>query len=651
LEVERLKRENSRAEAALAELEKEKKEAVDAKIETETKLAETQEELTTLRGSQSGPGKLKPKPLEVRLNDYAGKLAHLEGVFDNERKEKSKLETSLRQEKQRTEELESRVQILEREKSHVEDETVRNLQQQKSEVERCLQEKERELVEAAVRHQEELDRLRAETAVQKQNYEKKIDEKEAALRGKERELEMVQQSLQRGHSEKEGEVTELRTNLRRTSSQLQQKESEIVQIRSELQSQLLTLATEKENLRANESQIASRIRDTLQENDRLKNELTKTQKVTGEFRKECESLVGDYQTAAKKIELLEKERDRFRNQTDMGMRELAMRAERIKALEAERQSLQDQLQHMDLQLKQYMADFRSEREMRESAFQVKEMAERRQHELSSEVSTLQKQLTELQTVQHFDTDVSDDPGAVGGGGGGGRVWSGGRAIPTPRPASTDPSASPLAAPPLPPKPGGDFNFPRHQNILQQQPHHHHHQSQPQQYVGGGIQGLPPHHHGQELVTSATPFPQARPPPVSQPPVAMPTGMSPRQHSGGSPYPPNSRVDPVLMDPHRPPMGGGIPPPEPRFGPMPPVSAQQMGGPHGPGAMRPMGPAPVSAASQLRPTRTSEGQNWVAPGDVVNTNAPEVACPLCGRNDFATVTDLEIHCARCTGAAS
>ena len=126
-----------------------------------------------------------------------------------------------------------------------------------------------------------------------------------------------------------------------------------VQIRSELHShetQLHTLVTEKENLRANESQISSRLRETLQENDRLKNELTKTQKVTGEFRKECESLVGDYQTAAKKIELLEKERDRFRNQTDMGMRELAMRAERIKALEAERQSLQDQLQHMDLQV-------------------------------------------------------------------------------------------------------------------------------------------------------------------------------------------------------------------------------------------------------------------------------------------------------------
>ena len=52
-----------------------------------------------------------------------------------------------------------------------------------------------------------------------------------------------------------------------------------------------------------------------------------------------------------------------------------------------------------------MADFRSEREMRESAFQVKELAERKQHELSSEVSTLQRQLTELQTTKHMDSDV------------------------------------------------------------------------------------------------------------------------------------------------------------------------------------------------------------------------------------------------------
>lgn len=126
-----------------------------------------------------------------------------------------------------------------------------------------------------------------------------------------------------------------------------------VQIRSELQNQsthLHTAITERENLQANENQISSRLRDTLHENDRLKNELTKTQKVTGEFRKECESLVADYQGAAKKIEVLERERDKFRNQAEMGMRELAMRAERIKTLESERQTLQDQLQHMDLQV-------------------------------------------------------------------------------------------------------------------------------------------------------------------------------------------------------------------------------------------------------------------------------------------------------------
>ena len=79
-------------------------------------------------------------------------------------------------------------------------------------------------MEAIVRHQEELDRLRAETALQKQNYERKIDEKEGALRVKERELETV---LQSGASEREGEVVDLRTELRRAQSQLQQKDGEM----------------------------------------------------------------------------------------------------------------------------------------------------------------------------------------------------------------------------------------------------------------------------------------------------------------------------------------------------------------------------------------------------------------------------------------
>ena len=126
-----------------------------------------------------------------------------------------------------------------------------------------------------------------------------------------------------------------------------------VQARTELHSHathLHELRTETETLRANESQIAHRLRDALRENDYLKGELSNTQKVTNEYKKECESLVADYQGAAKQIVQLEEERDRFRNQANMGMRELAQRAERVKALEGERQALQEQLMHMDMQV-------------------------------------------------------------------------------------------------------------------------------------------------------------------------------------------------------------------------------------------------------------------------------------------------------------
>ena len=75
---------------------------------------------------------------------------------------------------------------------------------------------------------------------------------------------------------------------------------------------------------------------------------------------------------------------------------------------------------------------------------------------------------------------------------------------------------------------------------------------------------------------------------------------------------------------------------------------QMGGAQ-PGGMRPVSPMPTDPGPP-RPIRSSEGGGtWIAPGDRVNPNRPEEACPLCGRNDFATVTDLEIHCAQCTGS--
>ena len=88
----------------------------------------------------------------------------------------------------------------------------------------------------------------------------------------------------------------------------------------------------------------------MREKERLTQELSNTQRVVNEYKKECESLVVDYQGAAKKITVLEEERDRYRNQHSMSMRELGQRAERVKALEAERKNLQEQLQHMDLQV-------------------------------------------------------------------------------------------------------------------------------------------------------------------------------------------------------------------------------------------------------------------------------------------------------------
>ena len=99
--------------------------------------------------------------------------------------------------------------------------------QQKSEVDHRLHEKETEMVSINVRHQEAMDRLRAEMSTQKQNYERKIQEKETALRSKERDLETAQQSVQSRQLETDGEVQRLRQDLQTTRAELQQKESEM----------------------------------------------------------------------------------------------------------------------------------------------------------------------------------------------------------------------------------------------------------------------------------------------------------------------------------------------------------------------------------------------------------------------------------------
>lgn len=41
-----------------------------------------------------------------------------------------------------------------------------------------------------------------------------------------------------------------------------------------------------------------------------------------------------------------------------------------------------------------------------------------------------------------------------------------------------------------------------------------------------------------------------------------------------------------------------------------------------------------------------GLDFQLPGEVPNTAPPTMACPLCGKDDFKTQTDLELHSAQC-----
>lgn len=124
-----------------------------------------------------------------------------------------------------------------------------------------------------------------------------------------------------------------------------------------------------------------------------------------------------------------------------------------------------------------------------------------------------------------------------------------------------------------------------------------------------------------------------------PPHNIPMGL----HSGAGhniPIVPHSRAEGMPMDPH----SGGSMAPDLQMRPGGLVSGAQLGG------VRPVPvsrPVVSSVHTEPIPPPRADGSNWVAPGDVVNTSRPEVACPLCGRNDFATQTDLEIHCAQCT----
>lgn len=111
-----------------------------------------------------------------------------------------------------------------------------------------------------------------------------------------------------------------------------------------------TRLSELDTVRAANSQLNADLHEIHREREQLRKELRDSKTMSSSFQKECESLVNDYKEAAKHIEELTAERDRFRDKADMGMRELAHRAEKIKNLESDRKTLEEQLEHMELQV-------------------------------------------------------------------------------------------------------------------------------------------------------------------------------------------------------------------------------------------------------------------------------------------------------------
>ena len=131
----------------------------------------------------------------------------------------------------------------------------------------------------------------------------------------------------------------------------------------------------------------------------------------------------------------------------------------------------------------------------------------------------------------------------------------------------------------------------------------------------------------------------------QPPIQPAPHVPARPSYGGSP----SHMDPQLrtgVPGGQPiPVGGSwvAAPPARMVQPAAPGGhgiRDEMGGPGGMVGMHPQ--------SEQRPFAPEDMGKWVAPGEVVNNTRPNIGCPICGRRDFATVTDLEIHCAQCTG---
>ena len=83
---------------------------------------------------------------------------------------------------------------------------------------------------------------------------------------------------------------------------------------------------------------------------RLRTENKELEGTVREFRNETEALMTDYQGSADRLHETKSDRDKYFNQYETALRELAQRAERIKMLEQHRKEVTERNEHMSFQV-------------------------------------------------------------------------------------------------------------------------------------------------------------------------------------------------------------------------------------------------------------------------------------------------------------
>jgi len=83
---------------------------------------------------------------------------------------------------------------------------------------------------------------------------------------------------------------------------------------------------------------------------RLRTENVKLDATLLDFRKEMEALMSDYQASTGRVYEAEADCDKYKNQYETALRELAQRAERIKLLEQQRKEATEMNEHMGYQV-------------------------------------------------------------------------------------------------------------------------------------------------------------------------------------------------------------------------------------------------------------------------------------------------------------